>query len=98
MKKILTLLALFAFASVANTANTAAATSDWAVTDNTRLRLITQAEAVGDTPQVTLGLHFKLNDHWKIYWRSPGDAGFPPSVEWDGPDNVKAEDCRCRPP
>ena len=38
---------------------------------------------------VALGLHFKLEDHWKIYWRTPGDAGFPPSVDWDGSYNVK---------
>lgn len=70
----------------------AAATSDWAETDNSRLRLISQVNAVGTNPQITLGLHFQMNDHWKIYWRSPGDAGFPPSVEVTGSTNVeKAE-------
>lgn len=87
MHKILTFLAFLAFAYTANDAHAAA--TEWVVTDNTRLRLISQTEAVGDAPQVTLGLHFKLNDHWKIYWRSPGDAGFPPSVEWKGSTNVK---------
>jgi len=87
MYKILSLLAFLAFAYTANEAHAAA--SEWAVTDNTRLRLISQAEAVGDAPQVTLGLHFQLNDHWKIYWRAPGDAGFPPSLEWKGSSNVK---------
>ncbi|HAT34902.1 MAG TPA: copper resistance protein [Rhodospirillaceae bacterium] len=35
-----------------------------------------------------LGLHFKLKPGWKIYWRSPGDAGLPPRVSWKGSENV----------
>jgi len=67
-----------------------AASGDWAVTDHTRLRLISQANTVGDQPTVTLGLHFQLNDHWKIYWRSPGGSGFPPSIALDGSTNAQA--------
>jgi len=67
----------------------AAASSPWVETDNTALRIISQTDATGDGDAVTLGLHFKLKDHWKIYWRTPGDAGFPPSVEWGGSYNVK---------
>jgi DsbC/DsbD-like thiol-disulfide interchange protein len=25
---------------------------------------------------------------WKTYWRSPGDAGIPPSFDWSGSENV----------
>lgn len=27
---------------------------------------------------------------WKTYWRSPGDAGIPPSFDWSGSRNVKS--------
>jgi DsbC/DsbD-like thiol-disulfide interchange protein len=27
---------------------------------------------------------------WKTYWRSPGDAGIPPSFDWSGSKNVAA--------
>jgi DsbC/DsbD-like thiol-disulfide interchange protein len=27
---------------------------------------------------------------WKTYWRSPGDAGIPPSFDWSGSQNVKS--------
>ena len=27
---------------------------------------------------------------WKTYWRSPGDAGIPPSFDWSGSTNVKS--------
>jgi len=71
-----------------------AASSPWVKTDNTALRIVSQTDATGEPAagapsSITLGLHFKLQDHWKIYWRSPGDAGYPPSVEWDGSSNVK---------
>ena len=27
--------------------------------------------------KIVMGAFFDLKDNWKIYWRSPGDAGFP---------------------
>ena len=27
---------------------------------------------------------------WKTYWRSPGDAGIPPTFDWSGSENVKS--------
>ena len=35
-----------------------------------------------------MGLVFKLKPGWKIYWRSPGDAGYPPAIDWKGSDNL----------
>jgi len=78
---------ILAFGVLSNPA--AAESSPWVETDNTAMRIISQTDATGDGDTVTLGLHFKLKDHWKIYWRSPGDAGFPPSVETDGSYNVQ---------
>ncbi len=66
-----------------------AASGAWVATDNTRLRVISQTDAVGTASTVTLGLHFQLNKHWKIYWRSPGDAGFPPSFDITGSKNIQ---------
>ena len=57
--------------------NAWAAAGPWAENDQGRLRLI----AAG--PQ-DLGLQFQMEPGWKIYWRSPGDAGFPPSLDWSG--------------
>ena len=33
-------------------------------------------------------LHLMMADHWKTYWRAPGDAGIPPSFDWGGSANV----------
>lgn len=33
-------------------------------------------------------LHLTLAPGWKTYWRSPGDAGIPPSFDWTGSRNL----------
>ena len=35
-------------------------------------------------------LDLVLAPGWKTYWRSPGDAGIPPSFDWSGSQNVRA--------
>jgi DsbC/DsbD-like thiol-disulfide interchange protein len=35
-------------------------------------------------------LHLTLAPGWKTYWRSPGDAGIPPSFDWSGSENLQA--------
>ncbi|WP_435163897.1 protein-disulfide reductase DsbD domain-containing protein [Falsirhodobacter sp. 1013] len=32
----------------------------------------------------------QLASGWKTYWRSPGDAGIPPTFDWKGSTNVRA--------
>ena len=34
------------------------------------------------------GVHVKLADGWKTYWRQPGEAGVPPGFDWAGSVNV----------
>ncbi|HEB79654.1 MAG TPA: disulfide bond formation protein DsbD [Rhodospirillales bacterium] len=60
----------------------------WADSGFSRVRLVSAVEAVGEGESVSLGLHFRLKKGWKIYWRSPGDAGFPPSLNWSGSKNL----------
>lgn len=35
-------------------------------------------------------LHLTMAPGWKTYWRSPGDAGIPPSFDWSGSENLQA--------
>lgn len=35
-------------------------------------------------------IELNLAPGWKTYWRSPGDAGIPPSFDWSGSRNVKS--------
>ena len=63
--------------------------SPWQQTEQTALRLIAATQTTGDARILKLGLHFKLKPGWKVYWRSPGDAGFPPIPDWSPSQNLK---------
>ncbi|WP_449231444.1 protein-disulfide reductase DsbD family protein [Azospirillum doebereinerae] len=43
----------------------------------------------GDLAALPLGLELRLEPGWKTYWRSPGDAGFAPRLDWTGSANLK---------
>jgi suppressor for copper-sensitivity B len=60
--------------------------SEWWSTDQGRLRLVAAAP---DGQALRLGLEFQMAPEWKIYWRSPGDAGYPPSIDWRGSANLQ---------
>ena len=83
----LVLVALVALVSAPATARAEAA-SDWVKTEQTAVRLVAATRTVGDAATVVAGLHFRLEKGWKIYWRSPGDAGFPPQLDWAASDNL----------
>ena len=70
------------------------AASPWAETKQTQIRLVAAESAVGAAPSVTLGLQMRLEAGWKIYWRSPGDAGIPPQFDWSGSANLGAAEVR----
>jgi suppressor for copper-sensitivity B len=84
--KLTLLLLLFVFCEYQADAETA--TSKTIENDHTRLRLLSNSVGVGDKEILTLGLHFTMKPGWKVYWRSPGDAGYPPSIEWEGSENL----------
>ncbi|HMA51720.1 MAG TPA: protein-disulfide reductase DsbD domain-containing protein, partial [Magnetospirillaceae bacterium] len=64
------------------------AASNWSTTEQGRVRLVSAVSATGESGAVQLGLEFELQPDWKIYWRSPGDAGYPPAIDWKGSDNL----------
>ncbi|WP_340110559.1 protein-disulfide reductase DsbD family protein [Pikeienuella sp. HZG-20] len=45
-----------------------------------------------DAATLSAGLHLRLGEDWKTYWRSPGEVGFPPSIDWAGSENVAEVD------
>jgi suppressor for copper-sensitivity B len=66
--------------------------SEWVRADDSAVRLVSAASAVGSAAELRVGLEFTLQPNWKTYWRSPGDAGFPVTVDWAGSRNVAATD------
>ena len=55
-------------------------------------RLISAQTATGQSREILLGLHIRLEKGWKTYWRTPGDTGIPPHFDWSASNNVKSVD------
>lgn len=82
-----TFLAFFAVnAGISRSAET---TNNWIKTDQSSLRLISGVDGVKGLDFLRIGLQIKLAPGWKTYWRSPGDAGIPPRLDWSGSTNLK---------
>ncbi len=64
------------------------AASAWDRNEHAAVRLVSARNSVGDTGSVRIGLEFEMAPGWHIYWRSPGDAGYPPRVDWSNSDNL----------
>ena len=43
-------------------------------------RLVSAVDGTGQLAHLPLGLEFRLAPGWKVYWRTPGEAGLPPSL------------------
>lgn len=67
-----------------------AAASPWLDHGEAQVRLIAAQDSVDESGGLLLGLQVKLQPGWKIYWRSPGEAGFPPHLEWKDSDNLES--------
>lgn len=58
--------------------------SDWVASEAGRVRLVAARASLAEARSLRLGLQFDLAPDWKIYWRTPGDAGYPPRIDWTG--------------
>ena len=69
-------------------AQPSSAASDWTRTEFADIRLVSAVAGTEGRDAVPLGLEFRLAEGWKVYWRSAGDAGYPPEVDWTGSANL----------
>ena len=53
----------------------------WIEHPEVRLRAIAAAQVAARADEVDLGLEFVTRPGWHVYWKNPGDAGFPMRVE-----------------
>lgn len=67
-----------------------AATGPWQKSDQADARLISSTDATGTDGKLLLGVELVLRDGWKTYWRSPGEAGLAPVLDWAGSKNFRA--------
>ncbi|WP_232830665.1 protein-disulfide reductase DsbD [Tropicimonas sp. IMCC34011] len=66
-----------------------AAETDAIEGDGASIRLITAEDGVAPgATTLSAGLDVVLNEGWKTYWRSPGEVGLPPEIDWSASENV----------
>jgi suppressor for copper-sensitivity B len=65
-----------------------AAAGDWASNPHGAARLISAVEATGSGTRLDVGLQLRLTPGWHTYWRTPGDAGVAPTIDWQGSENL----------
>lgn len=90
MSLVRKLLLLFLFGLFATlSAGTAgyAATSDWIGDSHAAVRLITRVDSIA-SDKVDAGIEFRFADGWHGYWRTPGDAGIAPQIDWSQSSNI----------
>jgi DsbC/DsbD-like thiol-disulfide interchange protein len=80
---------VLALAFLAAAATPAAATiGAWAEGDKARVRLL--AGGTDSTGQLSAGIEIDLDMGWDTYWRSPGDSGIAPVIDFSASQNVKS--------
>lgn len=89
MHRFKSYLLIFLLTLLAFPLSSMAQSPGWGGIDKAQVRLISAVDGVGERGEVTLGLHFKMQKGWKVYWRSPGDAGYPPEIDWQDSTNIK---------
>lgn len=63
-----------------------AAVSDWRGEGNAQVRLI--AAGVDTDGRISAGIEIAIAPGWKTYWRTPGDAGVAPLIDFSGSTNI----------
>jgi len=64
-----------------------ASSSDWFEVEGARMRLVTSGKPDADGRLKGI-LDIELKSGWKTYWRDPGDAGVPPTIDASTSANV----------
>jgi suppressor for copper-sensitivity B len=73
---------------IMSTGSARAAATDWVGDSRAAVRLITATDDIPADSTLEAGLEFRFAKGWHGYWRTPGDAGIPPAVDWSASENI----------
>ena len=69
-----------------------AAATNWVGDSRAAVRLITATDHIAANSTLEAGLEFRFAKGWHGYWRTPGDAGIPPTVDWSASEDISGAD------
>lgn len=52
--------------------------------------LVSESEAIQPGRPFHVGIHYKIEKDWHVYWKNPGDSGTPTNVKWKLPAGFSA--------
>jgi thiol:disulfide interchange protein DsbD len=67
-----------------------AAASPSADVAHLHVQLVLPQTALSPGGSADVGLYFKLEPGWHVYWKNAGDSGEPPRLRWTLPDGITA--------
>ena len=88
MMKLLTSILFSLTAMMTAIGPTYSASGPWQGGAEMQARLISAIDSLDGRDEITAGLEVKLSKGWKIYWRSPGDSGLPPELNFSKTPSV----------
>ena len=59
-------------------------------TDQAIVELVSEIAVIRPGQTFDVALRVKLDPHWHVYWKNPGDAGLAPRIEWELPEGFVA--------
>ena len=90
LRSLLLLITLAWLGSMAASTASAATSETFANTAVTA-RLISAENGIGpDSATVSLGLELEFGEGWKGYWRTPGEVGLAPEIDWTSSANLES--------
>ncbi|UCH73768.1 MAG: thioredoxin family protein [Rhodospirillales bacterium] len=92
LRLIRSIVAVVAVSASGASAASDSAVSAWYETEQLEMRLVSAVAGMGELEEIRFGLQFRMQPGWKIYWRSPGTAGFPPEIDWSQSANLSTVD------
>ena len=62
--------------------------TDWSAGSESKVRLISGISNNNNQKEMYLGLEYQMEEGWKTYWKSPGEGGFPQTIDWSKSVNI----------
>ncbi|WP_405127324.1 protein-disulfide reductase DsbD family protein [Shewanella donghaensis] len=85
------LQSLMVLISISISLSATAATTGWLTNENhppVKVRFMLTGEVNPQTNTLPATLEVQLDDDWKTYWRTPGEGGIAPKINWEGSTNL----------
>ena len=58
--------------------------------EHVEVELIPEVLSIQPGGKIWVALRMKMEEHWDVYWRNPGDSGLPTKIKWTLPEGFSA--------